>query len=939
MSGNFVYDNTALPTDKVNLEPLDEGDNPNNYVQDTDYNALKNALLDVRSAITGSRYVNFQDRSAQIPGSGVNLQSTAGGSGSQLTAVFSDGTTQVIATAAGIVPSLFPTIAIEDVTPATASPVSGQTLFRSNNGILEVSPNGGAWIPLNRPDLASYSASTGALTPTLGSSKIYYISLNSASLTINAPTYTGAATTASTAAGVKLLFVFKQDSTGYRTVTLNTAYGATNFYVRQGPNQQSSLEVTLRPDGTLVPTHFDGIDLTQPLNVKDFGAKGDGVATNEDVAIQAAIDFAIYRAGFLNRPNVTIPAGTYIISKTIQLGYGETLHGIQLSGAGMNRGSSAYGGTVLQATFSNQPAINVQGGRMVVIKDLSVYGLLVNWINSNALGQSADFIPQTDPLIDDTDPANWVDSSLDANQDSRYAPYAGIAIDAYSGSQPTPHYPDLTFPSFSGVSGQYNKAPSSNTRIENVYIYGFNTGVVVKPSGADGNGDFTQLSNCLIDSCKWGVSVAHTQSRNVDLQNVAFAFCYACLTSNTHGLQNGKFGGALVDCSAGACIELFKFGSMTIGGPITATNFYAEAIWRLGDYIENASNAPPLKFIGGEFSFGLQNNRRGIPATVMGPSSQVTHVVFDGCTFNNFPSVVMFDENGAEFPNCLFHPDSRETGVSHPYQAYAHNCLLGGLVIPGLASARCDGTNFFFFNLDTASIVSNAQITRDYRFTNRPYCVPLHTGQVMPTGADFRDILHPPQYQGFAWDKSYSGSVVSTSLSGTTLTVVLPSIPGSYYDLYGMNPGDVWLDQDSNTVFFVRSRTGTTVIGEAQNNYKLVSSVNTVQGYTTNVGYLYAVSSRFYTPSSAVYGDFEFDSNTITNVERSDSYAGFLSTDIVAGDRFFVDEVFDLPIQANSANVTAVDGTAKTITFGGGALTTQARRRLPWFIRSGPSNV
>jgi hypothetical protein len=53
------------------------------------------------------------------------------------------------------------------------------------------------------------------------------------------------------------------------------------------------------------------------------------------------------------------------------------------------------------------------------------------------------------PTTYDTNEANWIDPGLSITQDSRYAPYAAITIDAYSGPPPATSYPDVTYPASS----------------------------------------------------------------------------------------------------------------------------------------------------------------------------------------------------------------------------------------------------------------------------------------------------------------------------------------------------------------------------------------------------------------------------------------------------------------------------------------------------------
>lgn len=83
--------------------------------------------------------------------------------------------------------------------------------------------------------------------------------------------------------------------------------------------------------------------LNDTLSVKDFGAKGDGVA-NDTAAIQAAIN-AAQAAPFLQRPEVLIPAGKYIVSSTLNI----SADYLKIRGEGFN--------SVLIPTITNGDAV------------------------------------------------------------------------------------------------------------------------------------------------------------------------------------------------------------------------------------------------------------------------------------------------------------------------------------------------------------------------------------------------------------------------------------------------------------------------------------------------------------------------------------------------------------------------------------------------------
>lgn len=82
----------------------------------------------------------------------------------------------------------------------------------------------------------------------------------------------------------------------------------------------------------LLPTALASLLLAAPLDVRDFGARGDGI-TKDSAAIQKAIDTAAQRGG----GTVTVPAGRYL-SGTIHLRSHITLH---LENGAIILGSSA----------------------------------------------------------------------------------------------------------------------------------------------------------------------------------------------------------------------------------------------------------------------------------------------------------------------------------------------------------------------------------------------------------------------------------------------------------------------------------------------------------------------------------------------------------------------------------------------------------------------
>jgi hypothetical protein len=672
------------------------------------------------------------------------------------------------------------------------------------------------------------------------------------------------------------------------------------------------------------------------LNVKDFGAVGDGV-TDDTAAIQAAVNAAIYNN---NAPpaqqnalkqTVYIPAGKYLISDTIQLGYGLTAFGsVVVEGDGyMYRTENAvFNGTAIVVNFSDRPAFNFQGGRGSVLRGVGITGLLANYIATNQMGQSFA------PLIDDTIPANWNDPALSATQDSRYCPYAAITIDAYSGPRPATSYPNVTYPAFLGVVAQYNKLTSMDVLIEDVYVQGFTVAVANQPCDFDGNGDFTTLRRVFFERCKWGVSVGNSQSRNVQIDGMKASAMYSVLTNNQHGKQIGKFNGTVTDLSIFGVINIFQFGSF-YAGPMTFSTLYAETLWRLGDQAAVSTNETPFVFNGCEFSFTGQTDARGVPATILGGLQNVGSFVFNGCVFEGYPSVVSMNYDGvAAVGGTYFRKDSR----SQPYEKFAHNATCGGAVFTRLENPYVSDIRCKFYNLDTGVLEPLTERTALWTQGSRENCVPYYAANVGAEGEIYDSFVSKTAYfKGVTAKTSFS----SLSLSGKTLTGTFSSRADWQFMNDGPLPGDVLFDDNTGMVFFVRSRTGTTFIAEAQNNYKDVGgSFTTVTPFSTTVGNIYYRNSRIYTPPFYLRGDTTAGNAVIANCARDNGSSAGLNAAISANDAFAILGTQDRWVSEATPFISARDETAQTITLvATTGLRTQTRKRFDLLIRTPPANV
>jgi hypothetical protein len=675
--------------------------------------------------------------------------------------------------------------------------------------------------------------------------------------------------------------------------------------------------------------NLPAIDRHDLRRVAAWGADSTG-ALDSTAQIQACIDYAIYTGG----TKVILDAGTYKTSATIHLGYGETFHSVVLEGEGYKyRGGSAFSGSCIKPTFSDRAAINVQGARGSAIRCISIYGLLYEWIVDNDLAGVS-------PLLDDTDPDNWDDPGLAATLDSRYCPYAAITIDAYSGTRPSPSYPDVTYPTSLGAVAQYGKAFSSDVLIENVQITGFTVGIANQPCDADGNGDFTLIRRVNVDSCKWGISVGNTQSRNVAIENVKMATVYSALTNTTHGKRLGKFNGAIINLSMGASIQVFEFNTSAYAGPIAFTNFYGEAMWRIGTLLALTGNETSVRFKQSLISFDNQTEKRGIPATILDGGQQAVDVVFEGTTLANFPSVIGIAQQTVIFDGLQVMPSERNgIGTPKAYLRHAHNLLCAGVVLPMLSTGGFSHrVKFKALDLDTGAWRANPMTAPAYRHGARNYCVPLYVRELQANGDTWQDNQLSPQSIGAAFDKTSRFSTIT--LSDRVLTLTLKSLPDWSASLYGPLPGDVLWDDETGTVFFVRSRTTTTVIAEQQNNYKSdgAGGYDPIDLFSTSTGTLYCANSRIYTSTQPLFGDTTVGSAVIANCGRDDGYAGFIEADIAVDDRLFINDLRDRFFGPDVNKVTARSNAGQTITIESNALRGVSRKRLAFFVRQPPAN-
>jgi hypothetical protein len=679
--------------------------------------------------------------------------------------------------------------------------------------------------------------------------------------------------------------------------------------------------------------------------------------TDNWAAFQNCIDWAVYGSvgphsnpGLAN-PNVFVDAGPYVVSDVVSMGYGAEFNGCVLEGGGpCNAGVGS--GAFIYPIFSDRPVFAIQGARGSRLRGIGSQGLNYYYISANTFLSTGASLP-----IDDCVLANWVDPALSANANSRYAPYTFVAIDPYSGTAPSPAYPNVTYPSWynGGSTPQYGKNHSSDVLLDDLFISGYVNGVSVVPSNSDGNGDFVRLTQSTVGYGPRALSIGNSQARETTLDHCDTVLTHTAIATTANGLQNGKIDGTIFNTSF-LTIQVFDIPNLSVAGPVSLEGCYGEVCWRLGIAAPTGAAATPFNMHNTQFSFEAQTDARGYPAVNLDSNGLVLPVNIEGCDFNDYLNLMAFnvDPQGFRFVGNHMEPTSNSS-LSHAYEQLCHNGLCGGVaILPASAGAHTPPLDIavkptFLYNLDDTYTASNYNaVTGSTTISERHRCLTPYAKTVKPRGLPSYQIPAPV---GMANPVEKTGSEISSiALSDATLTITFSGRAEWEFQLYGPLPGDLVYDEPSKTWFYVRSRSGNTVLADIRNNYRVVGIVKTQPGssygfnaFSQTSGAIYILNTRIYTPFYYTQGDLTAGSNLVTHVGRADT---FYSGGIVAvNDYLFQDSTLDLSFGVGtnvSAITVASPATFTMSTTSGGAANAayaQVRKPLNYFVRQPPANV
>ncbi len=177
----------------------------------------------------------------------------------------------------------------------------------------------------------------------------------------------------------------------------------------------------------------------------------------------------------------------------------------------------------------------------------------------------------------------------------------------------------------------------------------------------------------------------------------------------------------------------------------------------------------------------------------------------------------------------------------------------------------------------------------------------------------------------------------SVDLTDKVLTFTMLATSEAAFVRHGPMAGDVLMDNDTGTVWFVDTADLDTRIVTAvqQNNYRSDggSGFDAIDAIQFDTGILYCGNARIFTPSYPTIGDLTSGSATIANVGRADGNGEHL-TEILSADYYYVDEIKDRPFDPDESGIASVTiASPGHLTLHGNALYSQSRRRLELFAR------
>lgn len=609
------------------------------------------------------------------------------------------------------------------------------------------------------------------------------------------------------------------------------------------------------------------------VNVLTFGAVGDATAniltgavtgTDNRAAIQAAIDYALQH----KITQVFIPDGRYLCLGTLHLGYGDSFYTIELVGttANYNAGNGSAGVELIFTAYDRQ-GLNIQGGRGVRVANIAFTHAGGNaWVFNNIE------VPGTLPSA----ASSWCSPSF-VGALNQHSPKAAITVDAFGGAQPADPYPNVIYPSWTGIVAQYNKNLTSGIVIEDCEFDGWPVGFGIGMN-TDSQGDFLRFRGTnTIQSCAYGIVVCNTQSRNVSIADINYVFVNTLITNRNFGGGDGELGGPISNVSGGHAYQCFDINvDFSLG--LTISHLYFEGQVRVGNFTSGGLSAA-VSFVNCTFDTGEATHGQNPRAMV--EVTGTININFDNCNNTNTQRLAQLVwGTGARTlsRNCLWYAGRKYDKSSSAGIIAAIN-YGGGVLMNGGATLPRDQNRIEGRNLVRYITPSVGEQTAVWG----PDFLTPET--VSPTQAIFREGVQSFRDTfGRKWDiinsrasnsqyaKSGLGSLAQTL---DTLTFTVPNtLPNAQPNDFKPEVGDIWVDLPTGTLY---ATTVVVVASPYQITAVQMSNYSTASGTFASAVNVVASGGNFrlikpkqLIPSKIFYGTVSSASGTVTSVSRGD---------------------------------------------------------------------
>lgn len=657
--------------------------------------------------------------------------------------------------------------------------------------------------------------------------------------------------------------------------------------------------------------------------------------TDNIVAMQAAINFALQN----NCMDVKIPLGNYLLSDTLNAGWGDKL--CQLHILGVNRAAAGFHtGINIYPTKTDRPCFNFQGLRSASLKGVNIVG------RSHQFTQFA----QGFSHVTSSDPLDWIDprfipTGSNSGGLAQHAPWVGVSQDAYSGTQPVAHYPDRTYPAFviaNGYSTQYGAVLSSNLLIEDCAISGFAL-LIGSGLNSDSQGDFMKMNRLSLEACAYGVGIYNNQSRNVQFTNIDSARYHTLFSATNLGQGDGEIVGPLDNISGGNAYQFFDFQNMSVSGTITVANIYCEDQVRIGNFIGGTALPGTVLFRGGFIDLFTVGGI--IPGSIV-TMGQFGQVVFDGTQINtsfrinnlsmgggilkimgggwnmaNASPSTAAQQRAINYCGGFLAGDSRFNPLGkNLFKAERANMTYYPTVLGGLTNMYHDDEISF---LSTAGALTRSPMTQ----AAKRYIDQFHRQWRMTV---------PPEQAISITSPGYASDVMTFNYSNTlqTRTDVTNNI----------SVGDMLLHLTSGTIFVVTAVGAPSggfvpVTTQQQNNLQVTGSnvyVANLNPIPTLTGSTMIIKTGAVIPGILEYATFTSGSPNLTNISDG-SGTSSMAGDYVNGDYFFGLSIpgtvyRQWPVVPGSTISAIADGTPGTATLSANALVSGVFPLFPYEV-------